>query len=80
MPARSIPENGDVVVREDMRNGVRTYILHTFRGAEERTYSSSEQAFADAATLAERDRVRVWLTDEGYDFLLLEDFRAVEPV
>jgi hypothetical protein len=78
MAARSIPESGDVVVREEMRNGTRTYILHTFPSAEEHPYGSCEQAFADATTLATRDRVCVWLTDEGFDFLLLEDFRGVE--
>jgi hypothetical protein len=78
MSARSIPENGDVVVREELRNGTRTYILHTFPHADERTYGSSEQAFSHATMLAERDRVRVWLTDEGYDFLLLENFRVEE--
>jgi hypothetical protein len=77
---RSIPENGDVVVREEMRNGTCTYVLHTAPGADQRTYSSPEEAFAHATVLAERERVRVWLTDEGYDFLLLEDFRMVEPV
>jgi hypothetical protein len=42
MPARSIPEKGDVVVREEMRNGTRIYVLHTFPAADECTYGLLE--------------------------------------
>jgi hypothetical protein len=39
-----------------------------------------EEGIAQALPLGERHHVRVWLTDEGYDFVLLEDFRIVESL
>ena len=33
-----------------------------------------DEAVAQALVSAKRGYVRVWLTDEEYDFLLLEDF------
>jgi hypothetical protein len=39
-----------------------------------------EEAVAQALTFAERQHVRAWLTDEGDDFVLLENFRVVESV
>jgi hypothetical protein len=36
------------------------------------------EALAQAVSLARREGVRAWLTDEGYDFVLLEDFRTTD--
>ena len=80
MAARSTPEDGDVVVREEQREGTRVYILHTAPGADQYVLRSREDAIAQAVTFAKRERVRAWLTDEGYDFMLLEDSRIVESV
>jgi hypothetical protein len=41
---------------------------------------SRDEAVAQAVTVAKREHVRAWLTDERYDFVLLEDFRVVESV
>jgi len=80
MLARSAPENGDIVVREEKRGGKRVYVLHIAPGADQYLLRSREEAVAQAVAFAKRECVRAWLTDEGYDFTLLEDFRAVESV
>jgi hypothetical protein len=80
MAARLAPEDGDIVVREEQREGVLIYALHTAPGADQYLLRTREEAVAQAVTFAGREQVRAWLTDEGYDFVLLEDFRAVESV
>ena len=80
MAARLAPEDGDIVVREEEREGVLIYVLHTAPGADQYLLRTREEAVAQAVTFARREQVRAWLTDEGYDFVLLEDFRAVESV
>src|SRR2546428_7019650 len=80
MGARTTPEDGDVVVREEKREGAVVYVLHTAPGADQYVLRSREEAVAQAAAFAKREYVRgAWLTNEGYDFVLLEDFRVVEP-
>ncbi len=74
------PEDGDVVVGEEEREGKRVYVLHTAPGPGQFQYRTREEAIARALTFAKRQRVRAWLADEGNDFRLLEDFRVVEPV
>jgi hypothetical protein len=78
--SRSTPEDGDLVVREEERERRRVYLLHTAPGPAQVLLRSREEAIAKALTFAERERVRAWLTDEGDDFVLLEDFRVAEPV
>jgi hypothetical protein len=83
MTARSIPEDGDVVLREEEVEGRVVYVLHTGPdadqpGADQDVLRMREEAIAKALTLAECQHVRAWLTDEGCDFLLLQSFRAVE--
>jgi hypothetical protein len=80
MAARSVPEDGDMVVREEQREGRRVYVLHTAPGPDQYVLRSREEAVAQALTFAKREQVRAWLTDEGYDFVLLEDFRVVKSV
>jgi hypothetical protein len=78
MAARSIPEDGDVVLREEEREGMVFYVLDTAPGEDQHVLWMREEAIAKALACAERQHVRAWLTDEGYDFLLLESFRVVE--
>ena len=80
MPARTTPEDGDIVVREEKREGTLVYALHTAPGADQYLLRMREAAIAQALAFAKREGVRVWLTDEGYDYVLLEDFRVVESV
>ena len=80
MSTRSTPEDGDVVVRQEKREGKRVYVLHTAPGADQYLLRSREEAVAKALMFAERQHVRAWLTDSDYDFRLIEDFRVVESV
>ena len=82
MAARSTPEDGDIVIREEVRDRrvVYVYVLHTAPGADQYLLRSREEAIAQAVIWAKRQQVRVWLTDEGYDFRLLEDFRVARSV
>ena len=80
LPPRSTPQNGDMVVREEHRDGTLVYVLHTAPGADQYVLRMREEAVSQAVTSAKRERVRAWLTDEGYDFTLLEDFRETAPV
>ena len=79
MPTRATPEDGDIVVRQEKRDGGGAYVLHTAPGPDECVLATSEEAAAHALTLAERHGVRAWLTtDDSYDFVLLWNI-AVSP-
>ncbi len=80
MSARTAPQNGDIVIRQENRAGSVVDVLHTAPGPDQYVLSTRKEAIAQAATVAKRQGARTWLTDEGYDFMLLEDFRAVESV
>ena len=80
MVAPTILEDGDIVVRQVEREGTLVYVLHTAPGVGQYLLRTREQAVAQALAFAKRQHVRAWLTDEQNDFVLLEDFRAVEPV
>lgn len=74
-PPRTTPEDGDIVVRKEKREATVVYVLHTAPGADQYLLRTHEEAIAQALASATRQHVRAWLTDEGYDFVLLEDFR-----
>ena len=77
MPTRTTPEDGDIVVRQEKRDGTVVYVLHTAPGPDQYLLPTCDEAAAQALTLAERHGVRAWLTtDESYDFVLLEDFQG----
>ena len=80
MPVRTMPENGDVVIRERVRDGRRVFTMHTVPGPEQCVLRSRDDAVRQAALFAKRERVRVWSTDDGAGFVLLEDFRAAHLV
>lgn len=70
----STPEDGDIVVRQEQREGSLVYVLHTAPGPDQYLLGTREEAVAQALTLAKRHHVRAWLTtDETYDFVLLEN-------
>src|ERR1700676_134701 len=77
MPTRTTPEDGDIVVREELRGETPVYVLHIAPGADRCLLRTSDEAVAQALVFAKRGHVRLWLTDEGYDFVLFEDFREV---
>jgi hypothetical protein len=80
IPPRDItcrtPEDGDIVVREEKRDGTLVFVLHTAPGTDQHLLRSRGEAIAEALASAGRQHVRAWLTDEGCDFTLLEDFRG----
>ena len=80
VPLRTTPEDGDIVVREETQEGTLVYVLHTAPGPDQVVLRAKEEAVAHTVTVARREQVRAWLTDEGYDFVLLEDFRVVKSV
>jgi hypothetical protein len=80
MDARMVPGDGDVVIRQERLEGTLVYVLHTAPGPDQYVLRSREAAVAQAVTFAKRESVRAWLTDEGHDFVLIEDFRMVESV
>lgn len=71
------PEDGDIVVREDEREGTLVYILHTALGTDHGLVRSRGEAVAQALVSAKTHGVRAWLTGQGSDFILVADFRAV---
>jgi Sigma-54 interaction domain len=73
---RSVPEDGDVVVREERREGTLVYVLHTAPGADQVLVRTRDKAVAHALAFAKRQHVRAWLTAEECDVAVLEDFRS----
>ena len=80
MSLRSTPEDGDIVVGPEQREGKRVYVLHTAPGPDQYVLHSREDAVVQAVMFAKREHVRAWLTDDGYDVVLLGNFRVLESV
>jgi hypothetical protein len=78
MTTHSAPEDGDIVVREEQRERRVVYLLHTAPGADQYLLHSRQEAVAQATTVAKRQHVRVWLTDEHNVCTLLKDFRVAK--
>ena len=72
---RSVPEDGDIVVREERREGTPVYVLHSAPGPDQILVQPGEAAIARAVACARRQHVRAWLTTGAHNFTLLEDFR-----
>lgn len=75
MPSQSTPDDGDIVIRQETRDGRRVFVLHTAPGPDQVVLRIRDAAIAQAVTVAKRERVRVWLTSGGDDFRVLENFR-----
>jgi hypothetical protein len=75
---RTMPENGDVVIRPHVQDGRRVFALHTVPGPEQCVLRSRDDAVGQAVVFAKREHVRVWSTDDGAGFVLLEDFRRMK--
>jgi hypothetical protein len=72
----STPEEGDLVIRRDMRDGERVYVLHTAPGADQILLRTRDEAIAHATGFAACQGVRVWIKTEGR-YSVLQDFRSV---
>ena len=78
--ARAIPEDGDIVVREQTRDGKWIHVLHTAGGPDQVLLRTRDEAIAQACGMARMWHVRAWLANGDEDFVLLEDVRVVESV
>jgi hypothetical protein len=76
MPAPSAPQDGDIVIRQDARDGTSVFILHTAPGADQFILHARDAAIAQAVSFAKRQGVRVWLTNGDSEFTLLDNFRV----
>ncbi len=74
---RSTPEDGDVVVHRDKRDGTPVYVLNTAPGPDQLVFQSRDDAVRQATVAAKHRRVRVWLAEGTVEFRLLQDFRAI---
>jgi hypothetical protein len=73
---RTRPEDGDIVAREQQRDGMLVYVLYTAPGPDQYVLHSRQEAVVHATTVAKRESVRAWLTNESYQFVLLKDYRV----
>jgi hypothetical protein len=69
-----IPEDGDFVVREEVRAGTVVYVLH-IPPADRFDCRTREDGIFEALVGGERQHVRVWWTDAADNAVLVEDFR-----
>jgi LPS sulfotransferase NodH len=69
-------EEGDVVIRQDTRDGKRVFSLHAAAGADQFILHTRDAAIAQAIAFAKRHGVRVWMTNGNREFTLLENFRV----
>jgi LPS sulfotransferase NodH len=74
------PEEGDIVVRQETRDGRDVYVLHTASGVDQYVLRTREEAVKQAVTFAKRQGVRAWLGGETQEFVLLNDVRVVDSV
>jgi hypothetical protein len=77
MTARAVPQDGDVVVRKDRREGTLVYVLHAAGSVDQLIVRSREEAVTQAVVFAKREHVRAWLMDErdGLRLLNASDLR-----
>jgi hypothetical protein len=75
---RIMPEHGDVIIRQHVHDGRRAFALHTVPGPEQCVLHSRDEAVRQAVVFGKRAHVRVWSTDDGAGFVLLDDFRRVK--
>ena len=80
MPAWRRPENGDVVVRPETRDGTVVFVLRTAPGTDQYLLRTREEAVVQAVTYAECHRVQAWWLDDSDHYVPLTHIRTVEPV
>jgi hypothetical protein len=80
MTIRTRPNDGDVVVHQENREGTAVYILRTVPGTDQFLLRTREEAVAQAVTFAKRQGVRAWLSGQSGDCVPLDTARAVASV
>ena len=80
MCAHAAPDDGDIVIRQETREGREVYVLHNAAGVGQYLLRTREEAVRQAVTFATRQGVRAWLARATHDFVLLNDVRVVESI
>jgi hypothetical protein len=70
----SRPADGDIVVREQHRGQLVVYLLRSQPGPDQVIVRCRETALEQAASIANRQHVRAWLTIDGEAPTPLEPF------
>jgi hypothetical protein len=83
MPVGATPQDGDIVVRPDTRDGRIVYVLPT-AGSGQYVFRRRDDALVQGMSCARRRGVTAWLRTEGDDYVRLNDvgttqFRGCEP-
>jgi hypothetical protein len=76
MAARPAPANGDIVMREDQRDGAIVYVLCTIPGGDQLATAQYEHCVEHALAFARRAGVCAW-RQTGSTIELIHDFRRV---
>ena len=77
---RAAPQDGDIVIRRQRREGMVVYVLHIAPGPDQYLVRSRDEAVRQALKLARHAKVSAWLTQDGDACELLEGFRVQESV
>jgi hypothetical protein len=80
MSTHAAPGDGDIVVRQETREGREVYVLHVAAGVDQYLLRTREEAVRQAVTFAKRQGVRAWLAGETHELVPLNGVRAVESV
>ena len=72
------PDDGDVVVRQEMREGALVYVLRVLPGPDQYLLHTKAEAVGRASAFAMQQHARAWLIEDGATFVLVEDFRDAE--
>ena len=62
-----LPQQGDLVVRRERASG-EVYAVASFGGPSQVTFHTRVDALASARSIAARDKLDVWYTDDGVTF------------
>jgi len=70
------PEDGDIVIRRELRNPRSVFVLRTVPGPDQLVYPDGDAALAIAQRAARHLRTRVWSTHDNQAFTLVDNFRT----
>jgi hypothetical protein len=76
----SVPEAGDVVVRQDDRHGGPVYALSRTPGPDQYYLRSRREAVAQAITFARMTGTCAWFADSPTDLVLLAAYVPPTPI
>ncbi len=67
----SVPQHGDIVIRESSRDGKTIFVLSTVPCPDQIILRTREEALRQARLFANRESVRVWLANGESEVTLL---------